>query len=180
MRAGWLLLALVGCDEADRAAPCAPREAPTAAAAARAWQPVGAAADPFGDHRPEAAACPTWALRVEGDAFEVDTGECAWLTATQPLLTDVAPCEEMGATVAHFQLFADGPAAAHVAIRVGDELAWEAEVPIPHPPQVYQPRWRLPRGAPAGTPVYFHVHNHGANSWFVADLQVSPAPPLVE
>lgn len=36
-------------------------------------------------------------------------------------------------------------------------------------------RWALPEGAPAGTPVAVHLHNHGENSWYIGDLRRSPA-----
>ncbi|MEZ4470102.1 MAG: hypothetical protein R3F60_04695 [bacterium] len=72
-----------------------------------------------------------------------------------------------------------GPAEAHVALGLGDDTLWQATVPIPSAARVEAVEVALPASHPAGAPVVFHVHNHGANSWFITQVEVTPACAVV-
>jgi hypothetical protein len=57
---------------------------------------------------------------------------------------------------------------------LGGDVAWQARVPIPSGSGLLSPEWLASRELPAGTPVHFHLHNHGANSWSLIELSVGP------
>ena len=59
---------------------------------------------------------------------------------------------------------------AHVALQVGDELVWESQIPIPSEAEIYRPTWTNDEAVPKETPIYFHLHNHGANSWRLLEI----------
>lgn len=170
----WLagaLLGLAACDSAVEARPGAADAAPLTDPAA--W--VAVAGDAFPDHRPEGFSCPIQAYGVEGDVFEVDTGECEYLAVSQPARAPVAAGDVITGFVAHFPLVAEAPAEAHVGIAFAGAPVWEARVPIPSPERRYPVRWTAPADAPAGTPIQLHLHNHGRNAWFVGALTRSVA-----
>lgn len=166
---GFLALSLAACGEPrrDGGGDCDP----VALAAAGAWQLADAADDPFADHRPTDPACPAWALTTEGESLEVDTGECGYATLVQPLPVALRAGDTLTATIAWFDLVAEAPAEAHVALALGGATLWEATVPIPSATRVEAIAVALPADAPAGTPLAFHVHNHGANSWFITAVE---------
>lgn len=139
-------------------------------AATDAWQPVSAEADPFAD-RPEAVTCPPHGARDEDGLFEVETDICRYGTFAQPLPVDLRAGDVIVATVWHLQLWAAERTQGHVALQLGDALLWERYVPIPGHEAVYPLELPLAADAPAGTPLYFHVHNHGANSWRVLAIE---------
>ncbi len=160
-----MLLAASGCSGSEPA--CTPR-ASTPLVSADSWQLTLAGEDPFTD-RPALTDCVPEAVVVEGQAVEVSTRVCSYATLVQPLETDVHACETFRATIAHFPLFAAGPADAHLALRIGDETVWERVIPIPADAAVYSIEHAGP--IPAGTPLYFHLHNHGANDYYLADVR---------
>ena len=143
------------------------------------WEISSAEDDPFPD-RPPDASCPAGAYmpeRLGGEpVFSVDTGACSYLTARQPALRDVAPGETFVARVWHFALMADEAAEAHVALRIGDVALMDQTVQIPSAGGLLAVQQVAPRAFEAGTPIYFHLHNHGDNSWSLVELSAGPQP----
>ncbi len=139
-----------------------------------AWQAVGAADDPFADHRPpeDELECGLAGWLIESGTLEVDTNQCNYVTLTQPALVDMTPDTPMRLELRYFDLIAPAPATAHVALQVGDAIVWERELTIPGPAMVLQED-ELTAGvdAPAGTPVYFHLHNHGQNTYTLDEVE---------
>ena len=72
----------------------------------------------------------------------------------------------------HLWLWAPQVAEAHVAIQIGDWL-FEETVAIPGPEQSYNPSCMAPKDFLLGTPVVFHLHNHGVNSWRLLKIEVA-------
>ncbi|MCA9713413.1 MAG: hypothetical protein H6713_14290 [Myxococcales bacterium] len=139
-----------------------------------AWRIAEAAEDPFADHRPpeDEIDCGVAGWLVESGALEVDTLRCNYLTLVQPVLEDLTPETPMRLEFRHFDLIAPAPATAHVAVQLGDAIIWEREIQIPGPAMVFSED-ALTAGvmAPAGTPLYFHLHNHGQNTYTFASLE---------
>jgi hypothetical protein len=142
-----------------------------------AWVLVAPADDPFGPPA-DAALCTEADIRMEPFgvggpvALDVDTGGgCGWATLVQPLQHDVAAGEDVNVRVFYFSQTRFPAAEAEIAIGFGDEVFWSERVPIPTSSDV-TPRAPLPAAAPiaAGTPTYFHVGNHGDNSWNLLEL----------
>lgn len=140
-----------------------------------AWTIVEAADDPF-DDRPADVDCRVGGFGPEAGIFEVETDICPYLTAVQPLPADIPAGAKLTTVVWHLALFAEAPARGHVAVQVADTLVFETAPPIPGPEGVYPVEWIAPEPLPAGTPVYFHVHNHGYNSWRLGPFEAKSGP----
>lgn len=145
---------------------------------ASAWQVMSASEDPF-DDRPEDAACPEGAYMPEylsGEpVFSVDTGGCKYLTARQPALRHIVAGEKLELRVWHFALHAGESALAHVAVRIGDKALLDTTVPIPSEGGLLHIEEVAPESIPEGAAVYFHLHNHGDNSWSFVELSAGPS-----
>lgn len=158
-------------------------DAGTDAAAARfplvdhqEWTPVAPADDPF-DDRPTDAVCEKgegWDVELFDveSTLGVDTNFCDYLTVAQPLLVDVPEGGTVELRLWHFALVGEGEA--HIAVRVGDVMLWETRVPIPGDSQLIFDSIEAPQALGAGTPVYFHLHNHGNNTYNLVDLVLVP------
>lgn len=136
-----------------------------------AWQVSEAGTDPFGD-RPEDPACDPKGAREELGTFEVETGLCTYLTASQPSLEAIAPGDTLDIEIWHLQLASLEPAEAHVAVRIGAHIVFDERVPIPGPANNLSRSITADFGADAGTPVFIHLHNHGYNSWKFGAMRV--------
>ena len=106
--------------------------------------------------------------------FEVNTGHCNWSTFEQPLLEDIAAGELVRPRMWHGELVSFVPAEGYAAVAIGDEVLWEYRVPIPSDSHLAADGWIAEDDIPKGTPIRFHVHNHGVNSWNLVDVTVGP------
>lgn len=174
-----LVLAL-GCWVGGCEAPESPPSGPALLVNPFDWTPLTPEDDPFADHRPAMAACPAGSysgeLFTDEYAFEVRTGadECRWLSVSQPILVEVAAGDAIRVRVWHFELRAATRGEAHVALAIGGRVVWERRVAIPAEGGLLLDTVEAPRGWPAGTPLVFHLHNHGANTWNLLDVVVRP------
>ena len=141
-----------------------------------------AAGDPFDDRPATPAVCQEWAYLAEDSGgsrvFSIQTAGCPYATFMQPTLVDVYEGEFLDARLWHFRLTALDPAEAHVAVALGAEgLGVDTRLPMPSDSGVLGNTWRAPRDYPAGTPVYFHVHNHGDNEYQLIELSTGSDDP---
>ncbi len=134
------------------------------------WVAVSAADDPF-DDRPAQVQCPPHGAQAEDGRFEVETDVCDYGTFAHPLPVALRPGDVVEATVWHLELWAPERSEGHAALQLGEQLLWERRVPIPGQEAIYPITITVGAPAPAGTPLYFHVHNHGANSWRLLDVE---------
>ncbi|MEM9455421.1 MAG: hypothetical protein AAGF11_14660 [Myxococcota bacterium] len=135
------------------------------------WTLSTADQDPLPQHRRRAEVlCGTPDVQVEGAAFEISTAECNYASLTQPALRGVEAGAWLEVPIWWQTLLADEPAEAHLALLVGPELVWEEVVEIPGPADVRDLQVLSPLTFAAGTPITFHVHNHGTNTWFIGTM----------
>lgn len=140
------------------------------------WSQVDAQDDPF-DDRPAEVHCPSgaWALEVDPEpALEVSTASCDYLTLTQETVVDARGGDILVIRVVHEALAATTSAEAHVAVRLADRMLLDRRVDIPSEAAEHDVRIELTDDLPAGTPVWFHLHNHGANAWTLSELSIGP------
>ena len=105
--------------------------------------------------------------------FSVLTLFCNHLSVTQPTLTEIKTGETLRMKLWHSQLTAPVDSAAHVLIGVGDLTLWEEIYPIPTlEGSLNTSYWDAPHDIPAGTPLFFHVRNHGANEYSLVEISV--------
>ena len=138
---------------------------------------TGAAEDPMAEHRPEVVACPDSSFLPEGMGLEIDSGACNYLAVSSPSLRAVRPGDTLRTIVSHFSLDFPGSESgelreAHFAVQLGDLLLTERAVDIPSGQAEYVDRVVAEKPLPAGTPLHVHLHNHGANSWKVARVEI--------
>lgn len=158
------------------------------------------ATDPFSPLRGPGHFCDPLGYGFEdlgGEAtYGIESGFCNFVTATQPSMTAIVPGDEVLIRLWHFALTAPDPGEAYVAIQIGDRVVWEARLPIPcrgglvgagtgdcpdnpNPAIVDPPVFDADFEAPAGTPVYFHVQNHGQNGYNLIEIAIGGGRQLV-
>ncbi len=137
-----------------------------------AWGLTEVEDDPFGDHRPTFVQCEIgWG--VETGVFEVDTELCLYGAFVQPTLAPIHAGDELELLVLYDALYAEEPATAHVAVALGSKRAWETELPIPSEAGQLRPTWIATDDVEIGSPVHFHIHNHGINNYRFVALTVA-------
>ena len=139
-----------------------------------AWAP--STTDPFPDHRPATVSCPDASWQLEEGSIEVDTGECNYLSLEQPLLRDVDEGTPLIINMWHQALFDEVGGLAHLALVIGDEVIWEQYIDVPGPAQIWREQITAPRDLLRDEPVVVHLHNHGANSWNLGELEPGSDP----
>jgi hypothetical protein len=137
-----------------------------------AWTPVPAQDDPLADHRPADVQCPIGGWLFEPQGFEVNTLQCNYAMFSAPAQAAVVAGNRVVATLYHFDLVAAEPASAHVALLIGDTILWQTDVAIPGKANAFNVDVVADTTVPAGTPVYFHLHNHGQNTWTLGAVEV--------
>jgi hypothetical protein len=144
----------------------------------RAWEEVSEGDDPW-DDPPEDASCAAegfgFELFQEQDGYFVDTARCGYRTVTQATLTDVREGEEVVVRAWHFDLFGPTGAEAHMALRLGDHDLLDEHIPIPAESTLLRERFVAEGPIAAGTPITLHVHNHGANEYYLLEVSTGPA-----
>lgn len=141
------------------------------------WQRLDAAADPFEDRPAEVVCLASGVIpqTLSGESvLDVETGACPYVTVTQPTQRDVLPGEVIKVRLWHFELSAPDPAEAHAVVMVDGLRVVDERIPIPAPGGLVVRQVRVERAIPAGAPVHFHLHNHGANSWALVEVSAGP------
>jgi hypothetical protein len=167
-------LALLGCGveaEPVEMVPPSPRQLVDV----EGWVEVAPGEDPFAPPSPIRIECdPVEGFGTEQFGgylvFEVLTGVCKWATVEQPLLEDVAAGELFRPRLWHFELTSPEPAEGYAAVAIDGRIVWEYRVSIPSPSALVRHSWVADQDIPAGTPVQFHVDNHGINSWNLVEI----------
>ncbi|MEO0605601.1 MAG: hypothetical protein AAF211_29485 [Myxococcota bacterium] len=153
-----LLLALACVESSDEPLPVDAR----GLTSPDAWQVVAFDDDPFEDRLD--VTCEGFGS--EGEIFEVLTVSCPYATFEQPAGYALAAGTTLRFDAWHLPLTAVEPAEGHLAVRVGAEVA-EVLVPIPSPAAAYALTLTLSAPLDEGDLIFFHVHNHGNNSWYL-------------
>ena len=104
--------------------------------------------------------------------LDVDTGSCNFLTLTQPTVLGLRAGQSVEVVAWHLDLFSEVPATAHAAVLLGDQIIWEKLVDIPSTPKLFADVVTVDFDAPLGTPIWFHLHNHGSNEWRLLRIHV--------
>jgi len=154
------------------------------------WTLVPTAADPWAEFRPQEDISCSDAARLTEDfgglpAYNINTVQCSYTTVVQPTLADACKGETFYVWLWNFALTGPPDAVVHAAVQLGDDALWQAEKAIPAVAGLVIDRIVLKHDVPAGTPIYFHLRNHGANQYDLLDLtivnpdpDVPPGPPL--
>ena len=87
------------------------------------------------------------------------------------MLEEVPIGERFVVTVVQYPL-SDSEGPYLVALAIGDPAVtvWETTLEVPAEFQVVEASWGAARTYAAGEPVYFHISNHGENTWSFVSL----------
>lgn len=141
------------------------------------WRLATAAEDPWREFRPaDDIACPSGARKAEDFsghyAYSVTSTSCPYTTVVQATIADACKGEDLYVWIWNYALVADEPATATMGVQLGDRMIWTDTRPIPGPAGLEATRVPLPEDVPAGTPIFFHVRNHGQNSYELIELSI--------
>lgn len=139
-----------------------------------AWIIADAPSDPFAD-RPAAVSCPFGSFGPDTfpePVFTVRTDDCSYLTALQPSLVAIAPGGRVAVRIWRESLTSVTDTTAHVVVKLGEEVIAERLDVIPSDASDETVEWTASTSVARGTPIYFHLHNHGANLWALRDVVV--------
>ena len=98
---------------------------------------------------------------------------CDYLTASQPSLKALAKNDKLVLRFFHASLTAPIDAVATAAIIIGDDVLWQQEFTIPQQSELIDFSCTVSRDYPKGTPILFHVDNHGANEYALISLAIN-------
>ncbi|KIG19038.1 hypothetical protein DB30_05942 [Enhygromyxa salina] len=143
------------------------------------WTPTAAADDPLFEHRPSQTICPSSAWAEEFGTLEVSTSGCNYFSVEQPLAEPLEIGDELRVRVWWQSLISHEPATGHLALLINGALVWETHVEIPGASDARSIRFASPVAAEPGATVTFHLHNHGANTWTLAEFATLGQPDQV-
>jgi hypothetical protein len=130
-------------------------------------------------------------LQVGEFSYTTETRRCNYLTVRQTTLEPIRPGDTLFVRLWHFALSSPSGGRAYMSVQVGDRRVWEGRLPIPcrgglvgfvpggdcldNPDGVDADpaEFTADFEAPAGTPIYFHVQNHGENSYNLVEISVN-------
>jgi hypothetical protein len=172
-----LLLANACDDEGGTSNRCEPAPANTLVTLIdhTTWRLAETAEDPWTEFRPDNIDCDAEGRKAEDFAgimsFGVDTSFCAYTTVVQTTRAPLCAGEGLYVWLWRFALTGPEGAEAHIEVRLGNDPAWSATVPIPAESALVALTVPMPNAPyPAGTPIWFHVRNHGNNNYQLLDL----------
>jgi hypothetical protein len=110
--------------------------------------------------------------------LSVYTDQCDWITLEQPSLRAVNEGDEVEVRAFHFPLNAPFGGEARISFVLGDELIFDRYVAIPQPgSSPIGESWIATKDFEAGTPMLFHVNNHGDNEYLLVEVNICDRPP---
>jgi hypothetical protein len=189
-RCGWsicfCLIATIGCGGANPSnLPLAAAEdagalqSPTSLIAHELWRLVAPADDPYWVEDGTRIPCESLDVELYDEAVEVNTRFCNHATLMQPSLYPVESGESVHQELWWQPLISETPAITRLRLRVGSVALLEEDLSIPGSADVRHRHSLLTTTIPAGTPIYFHVSNHGVNSYTLHRLEVEAHPSAI-
>ncbi|MDH3200183.1 MAG: hypothetical protein OEM15_04745 [Myxococcales bacterium] len=109
------------------------------------------------------------------DAFtvlSVYTEVCDWITFEQASLRAIRTGDEIEIRTFHFQLTAPFDGEARLSLTLGDQMIFDERLLIPQPSGPTNGTWIATKDFEAGTPMLFHVNNHGNNEYLLIEVNV--------
>jgi hypothetical protein len=97
---------------------------------------------------------------------------CNWITLEQPSLRAIRAGDQVEVRARHAPLNAPVPGEARIGFVIGDEQVLDYSVTLPSDFAFPDAIWTAPKAYPAGTPLLFHVDNHGSNEYMLIEVNV--------
>jgi hypothetical protein len=138
------------------------------------WQVLNPVEDPF--MTSPMPLCPPLSAGDEslgGElVFAVRTERCPALTARQTSRREVLAGDTIKIRAYHFPLTAPENATALLVLQLGEQEIFRRELPIPSEASELSESVLVEQGFARGTPLLFHVENHGANEYALISIEV--------
>jgi hypothetical protein len=138
------------------------------------WRLATEEEDPWRSDRPIDIECDSSGRQPEdfGGQFSlgIDTGLCGYTTVVQETIEPICAGEKLFVWIWHFGLTGPEGSNAHLGVQIADELVYTETLPIPNTSGLIAEGFALKDAYPAGTKIYFHVRNHGANTYQLLEL----------
>ena len=141
------------------------------------WESVPGDADPVRDPfldvndrcSPEAVSVET---TDDGLYLDIDTTDCGWLTVEQPSLGDLAEGDTLRVWAFRWaNVTAEGQGRFTVAAGDPPATLWEVRPDLPKDEsELYYDDVVVQQAVPSGSPIYWHISNHGQNVWSLIQL----------
>lgn len=179
-----LLLAplYLGCGTDNVPEPTEPTEPPRARTLIdnNIWVLLDATQDPFHNAKdPKATECRDVDAKPEvvGDElwYDIETHSCAYATSSQPLQDAMVEGAPINFRIWHYkQTTADSDYRVVLAVGAEPTIIYEATVAAPNDKGgLLFGEFPAPAAFPKGTPVYWHLSNHGDNTWGMIELTIT-------
>jgi len=97
---------------------------------------------------------------------------CNWITLEQPSLRAIRVGDQVEVRARHAELTAPVPAEARMLFVIGDEIALDYSALIPSDGFFPSATWTATKDYPAGTPLLWHVDNHGSNEYQLIEVNI--------
>ena len=97
---------------------------------------------------------------------------CNWITLTQPSLRNIRAGDQVEVRTFHDALTAPVSAEARMTFVVADQITFDFRELIPSDSAFESQTWTADRDYPAGTPLLWHVNNHGRNEYMLIEVNV--------
>ena len=105
-------------------------------------------------------------------SYSIETDRCHWLTIKQGVKRAVKAGDRAQLKVWHFELTAPQQAIAHVGLATEYEHLMIEEEPIPQEGRMLKFEAEFTHDLSVGEWIYFHLDNHGANSWHLLEIKL--------
>lgn len=145
----------------------------------RYWVQVTGADDPWaGNREADVAECTDPELDVEELAddvwFDITTKVCGYATVHQTLLHDVPKGALLTLRIWHFKM-SSWEGTFHLAYQIGFDQSpeWETKKEVPSESGLIYEQWEASRDFNAGDDIYFHLSNHGENTWSLIEFSAT-------
>lgn len=138
------------------------------------WEPLDPEEDPYA-LAVEDTRCGPDDVGVEtvGESlwFEVVTDECSHSTHRQPTLASLEAGDTLLVWLWHYAMEHEGgDFTARVALGEPPLTVWETTLPVPAESGLAYEEVTVDAAWPTGTPIWFHLSNHGANTWSLVEI----------
>ncbi len=141
------------------------------------WREATADQDPFPD-RPENVQCPTSSRVIEIEEeevfLEIDTLLCNYVTLYQETKAEILAGDTVVFPWGHRELVSPDPGQGHVALVVDGIAIEDRSVDIPALEMDTVVEVEVQEDVEKGSPIWLHLHNHGANQWLFYTAQIQP------
>jgi hypothetical protein len=139
------------------------------------WQLLNPLEDPFMEAPmplcPPLSAGDEW---LGGElVYALRTERCPSLTVRQASRREVLAGDTITIRAYHFPLTAPENASALLVLQLGEREILRRELPIPSDASELSETWIADEDIARGTPLLFHVENHGANEYVLISIDVS-------